>query len=57
MAVGIILLNTDIWDLFVSVIGEHMFPQIRSIYAGIHDPLFVATNLDRADLLIGVLQW
>ena len=49
-------LNTDIWDLFVSVISEHMFPQIRSIYAGIHDPPFVATNLDRSDMVLDDLQ-
>ena len=50
--------------LFVSVdravtclfVGEHMFSQIRSIYVGMHDPLFVATTLDLSDMVLNALQ-
>ena len=43
--------------LFVS---KHIFSQIRSMYAGIDEPVFMAaTNADRSDcvhMLIGALQ-
>ena len=42
--------------LFVS---EHMFSQIRSMYAGIHETLFMATNADRSDcvhMVVGALR-
>ena len=42
--------------LFVS---EHMFSQIRSMYAGIDVPLFMATDADRSGcvhMVVGALQ-
>ena len=55
------LYSTCMGILLVSVgsllsVGEHIFSQIRSIYAGIHDPLFVATNIDPADMVLGASQ-
>ena len=43
-------------DVACSFVGEHMFLPIRSIYVGILDQLFVATNLDRPDMFIDALQ-
>ena len=48
-----VLVGTAAACLFVY---EHMFSQIRSIYIGTYDPLFVATNLGRSDMVLDTLQ-
>ena len=47
------LVDAAVACLFV---GEHMFSPIQSMYVGKLDPLFLATNLDRSDMFIDVLQ-
>ena len=45
-----------LWKLYapklidsLQFVGEHMFSQIRPALLGVHDPLFMATNVDRSD--------
>ena len=56
VAVAIISLASPVlWEFFACRLtpclffGEQTFSQIRSIYVGIHGPLFVATAVDRCD--------
>ena len=48
-----LVVSVDSTYLFV---GEHMFSQIRSIYAGVGGPLFVATNSHCVHMVLGALQ-
>ena len=38
-------------------VGVSIVSHIRSITAGMHEPLFVATNLDPVDMVLGASQW
>ena len=55
--IGIIMeflvVSVDGTCLFV---GDHIFSQILSIYAGMHGPLFVATNSHCVHMVLGPLQ-
>ena len=53
MGILFMLVDAAVACLFVD---EHMFSPIRSIYVGMLDPLFLATNLDRSDMFIDALQ-
>ena len=48
---AILLVAVD--SLFV---GELKVSQIRPMTVGMHEPLFVATNLDPADMVLGASQ-
>ena len=42
--------NSELYSLIALLfVGENMFSQIQSMYKGIYEPLFVATNVDRSD--------
>ena len=52
---GILFVPLDTAAAYLLVIA-HIFSQIRSIYVGMHDPLFVAITLDRSGMVIDALQ-